>query len=383
MAPEADAGDGSKREFPCEQCGASLHYQPGADHLTCPYCAHTQAIPQAPRARIVEHDFHEGLRAMARRPASQVAQGKSVRCSGCGAVQTVHDQSTRCAFCDSPVVVEEDDPQVIVPESVLPFALDQRNATEHFRQWLASRWFAPSDLTTRARKEGMDGVYLPYWTYDADTTTDYRGERGDETETYYEDGERKTRQVRKTRWSRRRGTVFNRFDDVLVCASRSLPSRLVDALEPWDLGGLRPYEPGYLSGFRTERYAVELAEGFEVAKGRMEPEIRRTVRGDIGGDEQRIHHMDIAYHHVRFKHFLLPLWISSFRYDDKVYRVIVNARTGEVAGERPWSVLKILAAVLGTIALIILVVLILKWTRKPEPPPDGREPPIRREAVAP
>lgn len=387
MAPESDAEDGNRKEFPCEQCGASLQFEPGADQLTCPYCDHTQAIPRVSRGPIVEHDFQEGLRAMARRPASQVAQGKTMRCSGCGAVQTVHDQSTRCAFCDSPVVVEEEDPQVIVPESVLPFQLDQRTATDHFKRWLESRWFAPNDLTLRARKEGMDGVYLPYWTYDADTSTDYRGQRGDhyyENETYVEDGERKTRRVRKTRWSRRWGTVFNRFDDVLICASRSLPVWIVEALEPWDLGALRPYEPGYLSGFRTERYSVDLARGFESAKEKMEPEIRRTVRRDIGGDEQRIHHLDVTYREVRFKHFLLPLWISSFRYQDKVYRVTVNARTGEVAGERPWSVIKIVATVLGTIALIAAIVLLVRWLQGPTPPPDEPERPMDyEEAIAP
>ena len=50
--------------------------------------------------------------------------------------------------------------------------------------------------------------------------------------------------------------------------------------------------------------------------------------------------------HCRFKHILLPIWLASYRYQDKVYRFLVNGQSGEVQGERPWSVWKITFAVL-------------------------------------
>jgi hypothetical protein len=101
-------------------------------------------------------------------------------------------------------------------------------------------------------------MYVPYWTYDADTTTSYRGERGDDyqvQESYrtVENGEEveRTRTVTKTRWTSASGVVSRFFDDVLVLASRSLPHAVTERLEPWDLANLTPYQEAYLSGFRS------------------------------------------------------------------------------------------------------------------------------------
>jgi hypothetical protein len=146
--------------------------------------------------------------------------------------------------------------------------------------------------------------------------------------------------------------VWRNFDDVLVLASRSLPAHHTEALEPWDLKNLEPYKDEYLSGFRAESYRVGLEPGFDRAKEIMAGVIDGDVRRDIGGDEQRVHSIRTQYNDVTFKHILLPIWISAYRWKEKVYRFVVNGRTGEVQGERPWSVVKILLAVLAALALI-------------------------------
>jgi len=358
---------GTHQEFPCQQCGAKLHFAPGSTNLECPYCGATQAIAApAAAAPVVERSFEEAVRALRRQPVSTLAQnGHEIECNGCGAITMITGQAASCPFCDSPVIVPiAEDHAMIVPESVLPFAIDNRTAGTKFKDWVASRWFAPNDLAAKARRARIDGVYLPYFTYDAQTNTHYRGQRGDYyyvTETYTDSqGKTQTRQVRKTRWSPRSGQVFVAFDDILICASKSLPIKLIEGLEPWDLGQLAPFDPGYLSGFMAERAVIGLEEGFDAAKHKMVPQIQSAIRSDIGGDTQQIDHFSTTHHDVTFKLFLLPLWISSFRYDDKVYRFVVNARTGEVAGERPYSKLKIAMAVLGAILLITAIVLLVR-----------------------
>ena len=141
-------------------------------------------------------------------------------------------------------------------------------------------------------------------------------------------------------------------------ASHSLPDTIARKLEPWDLQNLVPYQPGYLSGFKSETYQVGIESGFEEAKGLMDPAIHTTICRDIGGDEQRISSVSTSYSDISFKHILLPIWISTYQYKSKAYRFLVNARTGEVQGERPWSFIKIALAVLTAIAIIAAGILI-------------------------
>jgi hypothetical protein len=134
-----------------------------------------------------------------------------------------------------------------------------------------------------------------------------------------------------------------------------LPEEKSQELEPWDLKACSPYDDSYLAGFSAESYTIDLGQGFEIARGIMEEAIRQTVRRDIGGDEQRITSMDTRYSDLTFKHILLPVWISAYRYAEKTYRFLVNARTGEVQGERPYSAVKIALAVIA--GLIVAAVI--------------------------
>jgi hypothetical protein len=139
-----------------------------------------------------------------------------------------------------------------------------------FRAWVNSLWFAPNRLAREASAGRIDGMYVPYWTFDAATTSQYTGQRGDDytvTEEYRDSsGALQTRSKTETRWTSVRGTVTNSFDDVLVVASRSLPEQHADALRPWDLEKLVPYRDEFLAGFGAETYQVGLPEAYEKAK---------------------------------------------------------------------------------------------------------------------
>lgn len=351
------------RQFPCKECGADLKFAPGTNALQCPYCGTVNEIETdevALAVAVEELDFREHLTHL--RSSPETYEVLTVRCTNCGAQSTFdeHITSDLCPFCGAALVHEEASTRLIKPQALLPFKIDEKTAQEQYKKWLHSLWFAPNKLKEFARREGsVNGMYIPHWTYDADTTTRYRGQRGEHyyvTESYtaMENGKavQRTRQVRRTRWYPASGTVRNTFDDVLVVASDSLPRKYMMKLEPWDLEAVAPYTDAYLSGFRTESYTVDLEQGFDLAAQRMEPIIKETIRRDIGGDEQRILSKNTDYRNVTFKHLLLPVWISAYRYQDKAYRFMVNARSGEVTGERPWSWVKITFAVL--LALIII-----------------------------
>jgi len=347
----------------CRDCGANLKYLPGTPYLNCEYCGARNEIEQEAELTIVENDFESFLNEHAHQSDKQ--EVSTVKCDNCGASTTLQPNVTAqgCPYCDTPLVIRNATTSTIIkPAYLLPFKIERKKATEEFVSWAGSRWFAPNKLKEYARTsaEKLNGIYMPYWTYDSNTETEYSGMRGVhyyETEHYTDsEGKRQSRQVRRTRWWPASGVVHNQFDDVLVVSSHSLPEKLANALEPWDLQALAAYRDEYLSGFISESYQVDLRTGFEKAKEQMDPVIRNTVCNDIGGDEQQITSLNVAYNDITFKHILLPVWLSAYRYNGKVYRFLINARTGEVQGERPYSAVKIALFVLLLLAVIAVIV---------------------------
>lgn len=351
-----DPSDRRDDRFSCEQCGAKLVFTPGSTQVACTHCGHVQSIDidADPDTAHVEHDFEAVLRNLTTGAAYE--EHKVLTCPSCGA-QTEFPEGTQaaaCPFCDTPFVTDTGTHRQIKPAGLVPFQIDERTARTAMTTWLGRLWFAPNGLQDYARKgRAMTGIYVPYWTFDADTTTAYTGQRGDayyETQRVTVNGKSQTRQVRKISWSRASGRVARFFNDVLVLASRSLPKRYTDALEPWNLAELKTYQPQFLSGFAAEGYQIELPDGFTDAQGIMARQIEVDIRHDIGGDEQRVSSVDTDTRDITFKHILLPIWMAAYKYRDKTYRFVVNGQSGKVQGERPWSWIKItIAVILGLI----------------------------------
>ncbi|MCE8440609.1 TFIIB-type zinc finger domain-containing protein [Rhodovulum sulfidophilum] len=348
----------SDHRFPCDQCGADLRYSPDAGQLVCDHCGHREPVEDDARRTetLVELDYQATLDAML--PESEIEEIRQTRCTNCGA-EFEMDEATHaaeCPFCATPVVTGTGLRRRIKPRGVLPFALSEAEAHKAMTDWLGRLWFAPNGLKDYARKgRRMEGIYVPYWTFDADTTTNYRGQRGTvyyETRRVTRNGKTETVRVQRTRWRSVSGRVARVFDDVLVLASKSLPKRYTYALEPWDLSLLQPYQPQFLAGFRSEGYTIDLEDGLIEARQIMEQVIRRDAKFDIGGDRQRVDWLETRISTLTFKHVLLPVWLAAYRYRGKTYRFVVNGRNGRVQGERPWSAWKIAFAVGLVLAVV-------------------------------
>jgi DNA-directed RNA polymerase subunit RPC12/RpoP len=349
-----------ERRFPCKGCGAALLFQPGSDTLACPHCRHVEKIPTTAE-EIEEFSFNDYL-GKARRGIG--GGGRDARCTACGAVVRLSAESaaTRCAFCGTPLVeeVEGIGGADVRPEAVAPFRIDASQAQQRFRIWVARLWFAPAALAREARGTRAQGIYRAYWTFDAHTVSRYRGERGDARYTTvpvttWVRGRAVVRMqtVRTVTWSWREGTHAAFFDDVLVPAGRD--RSVACHFSP---RALVPYAPEFLSGFEAERPSTTPEEGWTEAKEIVAAEIHGACCREIGGDEQRSVRVDTAYRGITFKLVLLPAYLASYRYGERVYRFHVDGQTGAVHGERPWSAWKIaalvafLAAAAGAIALV-------------------------------
>ncbi|MBL7856448.1 MAG: hypothetical protein JNM57_02075 [Cyclobacteriaceae bacterium] len=352
-------------ELACAGCGAILKFKPGTQHLACEYCGAQNEISQPEiKGKIEEIKLDDFLANHVEE--EETIEVATVKCDSCGATSTFDPKisSDKCPFCAAALVIKSGSTAKIhKPQYVLPFGIDEQKALENFRRWLKSLWFAPGELKHYGDRSGkLNGMYLPYWTFDCVTNSSYTGQRGEDyfaTESYtaIENGKNvtRTRQVTKTRWYPASGRVNNTFDDILIEATRSLPSDQLRELEPWDVKNLVAYNDKYLSGFRTETYAIDVKSAYPQAQQRMEPVIRHTIAQHIGGDRQLIHFVNTTYHDPSFKHILLPVWISAYRYNNKVYQFLINARTGEVQGQRPYSAGKIALAVIGGLIVLMLI----------------------------
>ncbi len=359
----------TNQQLKCKECGAFLKFLPGTHSLTCEYCGALNEIEKS-QDQIEEIDFASFIN---NKFAGEEKQDiVTVKCTSCGASTTLRPNVTSdmCPFCGTSLVVTSGSTSIVLkPKSLLPFIIDQKKGFEEFRKWLKKLWFAPGALKRYVNNtDKFSGMYIPYWTYDSNTSSSYSGARGTyyyvtETYTTTENGKSvtKTREVRKVKWTSVSGHVNNAFDDILVIASNSLPVKYAEKLEPWDLKNLIPYDDKFLSGFRTESYQVDVKDGFTKAKVIMDNFITQSIRGDIGGDEQRIYSVNTSYNDITFKHVLLPIWISAYKFKNKVYRFLINGRTGEVQGERPWSIWKIIFFSLAIVAVIAGAVILINY----------------------
>ena len=349
----------------CEGCGALLYYEPGTTYLKCIYCGAQNQIVTEENAsvRVASIDYDEFTKAIGDISDSRYTiQTEVVKCENCGATSALdkHITADLCAFCATPLVIDHHVERVVRPHGVIPFALIEQKVKPLFLKWAGSLWFAPNDFkkifnTSNLR---LKGVYIPFWSYDAEAYSEYQGERG---EYYYvnvvrrgADGKDVNARERRTRWYDADGDIHNTFEDVLVTASQSLPEDFANKIGPWNMQDLKAFDDRFLNGFVAETFTVDHIKGAVAAKRIMDREVGFSVRRKIGGDEQRIHHINTTYDAIKLKYVLLPVWLSAYQYNNKAYQIMVNAFTGKVYGQRPYSYWKIAGAILLVIILIVI-----------------------------
>ena len=343
--------------FTCPSCGAPQRFSPATGKLTCEFCR-TQTDIEISTDIIHEYEFTEAVAAL-NIQKNQIIE-KNIRCKKCGGSFTLtpYSFSSNCPYCSTPAIT--DFIREITPKSLIPFALTHKESQLLFRKWVGSRWFAPNAFKKYLDGDNtLTGYYLPYWTYDSDTTTPYQGLRGDVyyvtvTKTIVQNGRQKQVRVQEPRinWTPVSGTVYVSFDDVTIGASKTISRAILDSLEPWDTTSLVPFDEKYLSGFEAEEYTVGLDNGFEFAKAKMSHKIEKNIRYDIGGDQQQIQQMHTQHNDIRYKNVLFSVWTASFTWNNKAYYYAINAQTGKIVGERPYSYVKIIFAILTVMSFI-------------------------------
>lgn len=369
MAPTDPAATVGKH--PCPACGADLQWNADRQALVCPYCG--TRVPWAPGkesatgAGVVEQDLQEALR----HPASGRGWGggaagaasREVQCQSCHAISVFVDGKVarRCDFCGSPAIIAHPSlNDAITPQSLLPFKVSEAQVRTRLRQWYGSRWFAPAKLKSAALTDTLSGVYLPYWTFDAQASARWHAEAGhyyDETESYQDArGKLQSRQVRQVRWVPAAGHLDHFFDDELVPGTAGVHPALLRRIEPFPTQTeLRPYSPEFVRGWTVERYQIDLGQAERLNQEAMRQHMLALCGRQVPGDTFRNLQVDARYQGRTFKHILVPVWLVSYTYGARSFQVVANGYTGAIAGEQPYSWVKISLAVLAVLLLAILM----------------------------
>jgi hypothetical protein len=353
-------------KHPCPECGGDLQWHPGKQSLACPYCGTivpwTPAQAADPGTAIVEQDLAAALAD----PASGRGWGEArreVQCQSCHAISVFVDGKVakRCDFCGSPAIIPHESQQdAITPQSLLPFRISDGQVRDAIRKWYSSRWFAPNRLKHAALTDTLHGIYLPYWTFDAHVDARWTAEAGHyyyETQSYTDNqGRRQTRQVRHVRWVPAAGALSHFFDDELVPGTTGVHADLLRKIEPFPTtSDLKPYAHEFVRGWTVERYQVDLRKASELNLQDMEAQVRQRCSAQVPGDTQRNLVVDAKYRGRTFKHVLVPVWLVSYTYGSRSFQVLANGHTGALAGERPWSWIKIALAVIAALVLAAIV----------------------------
>lgn len=346
--------------MPCKNCGSEMAYNATKKAMLCDSCGHTQII-ETGTDKIQEKSLESGL-SLKEAKGLQVSS-KTFNCTNCGAATAVTSETVNfsCGFCGSKNVNQKatEESRVISPEAIVPFVVDRKEATQKYKGWIGSGWFRPSNLAKMASMDKLHGVYIPFWTFDARTSSNWYADAGYhyyETE-YYTDneGKQQSREVQHTRWVPASGYLDVNFDDVLVIASQGVSQQRAESVMPFDLKKLVNYDSRFVLGWETELYKIDLAKGVKVGEDVMDNEIRNRCSAEVPGDTFRNLEVNTDKHNITYKHILLPIWISAFQYKGKTFQFVVNGQTGEISGEKPVAYGKVILAILAVIAIIAII----------------------------
>ncbi len=347
----------------CPRCGGVMDFDPATGNLKCPYCDYEETISveaEAPQ-KAEELDFET-----AEYTASKDwgVETKTVLCKACGA-ESIYDAlqtSAVCPFCGSNQVMEANAEDTMAPGGVVPFSISDKDAAERFQKWIKRRWFCPKLAKDSAKPKKFKGIYLPYWTFDADTVSSYQGEYGIErTRT-----DRNGNSYSQTDWHRTSGVYREFINDELLLASKNHDQHMLRQIEPFDTENNKTYNPEYIAGFVAERYSIGLKEAWPIASRNIKDKLKRhisdQIRREHNADNVRNLSLGTSFHNITYKYLLLPVWISNFKYNGQSFQFMVNGQTGKVSGKTPLSKPKVAITIIAIILIIIILYYLSVWS---------------------
>ncbi len=232
----------------------------------------------------------------------------SINCPKCGGPLnlTTGEVIVTCPYCGSSVRIRSDKP-FLLRHSMLSAKLDQNAAMSAIQSWMEGGIMKPDDLRRASRVLSLDCLYLPFYVYEVDATTSYKGVL--------------TRMG--TNEPRSGDLVRNYFWKIL--ARRSGEFAIEDYHIPLALKV--PFDStAMLKDARLLNAEVDEDEGARLVQEQIDVHQRELLTDIVDVVESATTKVDMK--DSEFLH--APLWFGVYAYRDKQYKIVIDAASGDV-----------------------------------------------------
>jgi predicted Zn-ribbon and HTH transcriptional regulator len=298
----------------CPQCGGKMTFTPDGTSLTCEFCSSRKQLATADKSPVGEEDF---LLALATQKGHlQTFQSQTQTCQGCGARFFLNPQqiSSTCPYCDSShVITDQSNQDIIIPNSLIPFKLNERMARSVFSDWLKKNLNEDEIERTSGK-----GIYIPIWTFDVGGSINWTYEI-----------------YKNKRWIPLSDAKLLLVNDLPIPASQNFEQIPAQLTQSFDLDQLVPFDPGYLSSWMAETHDASLSEASLRARQITLQNERVAINAGISEQSRNLTIRSDQMMIDSYRLALIPVWVCHYWLKGKRYDVFLNGDSGEVFGDLP------------------------------------------------
>ena len=340
--------------YQCPSCTAPLHFSEASGRLECDYCGSSFSVED------VEAMFAEKNRkAEAASEQAELRENENVQtlsenwdldnvgeewgvdakdlraysCPSCGA-ELICDSTTAataCPYCGNPTIIPGQLGGARKPDLIIPFRVDKEAAIRALKKHYSKKPLLPSAFAKESHIQQIKGVYVPFWLFDAQVDADMTFNT---TRTHVHSTNDEVITETDHFLVHRQGSL--RFENVPVDGASKMPDSHMDAIEPFDYSGLKPFSMSYLPGFLADRYDISKEESANRANARCAASAEAALRGTVLGYESCITSgRNIVIRPGKVKYALMPVWVLSTQWKGKNFLFSMNGQTGKLIGDLP------------------------------------------------
>lgn len=358
------------QKYSCKNCGAEIYFDPKTGKMHCDYCdadydpseygldaSGNEIGKEEKSGNDAEH--YEPAEGQAATDDSYSTDDLVVyTCPNCGAemITSKKTVATTCIYCNRAVTLTGNLKGSFRPDYVLPFRIPREKVAESYKKLCKKTPLTPRLFSSEATVKKIKGVYVPFWLYSFEGQVELHlhAERartfrtGDDEVT-----EISTYEIRES--------GEGSYEQVPADAMKKMDNELMDAIEPFDLSKMVPFQPAYLTGFYAQHWDDDAASNETRATDRAKKALKAEAMKNVGIYTTRIVESENEqFKNVHVKSAMLPVWMLYMQYRGKEYVFGMNGQSGRMLGRLPKDPLKIVKASVAAFILSQIVMMVIR-----------------------